>query len=245
MNEVVIIGHRGARFEAPENTLPGFRYALELGLDAVEFDVRMSADGDLLVMHDETVDRTTNGHGNVADLTLADLRALDARAAFPDWDEPCIIPTLDEVLDLVGHLGELLIEIKSDAQARLERIVPETVATITRRGLGERVTLTSFAPEALAIAQREAPDIRRGYIGKWDERQYLNTAIELACLQVDVCHPTGDHALVSEAKSRGMRVVGWPTNSQEDLESVLSFSPDLFCTDRPSLLRDLYAQSRA
>lgn len=245
MKEVGIIGHRGARFEAPENTLPGFRYAMNLGLGAVEFDVRLSADGELMVIHDETVDRTTNGAGKVADLTVDELRSLDARAAFPEWDEPCIIPTLDEVLDLVAPMDLVMIEIKSDTTDRLERIVPAIIAAVNGRNLGERVTLTSFLPEALAIAQREAPGIGRGYIGRWDEQHYLDAAVKLGCLQVDVCHLTADHNLVAEAKSQGMRIVGWPTNSQDDLDSVLAFNPHLFCTDSPALLRQLHVPSSA
>jgi glycerophosphoryl diester phosphodiesterase len=77
---MILIGHRGGRFEAPENTLPGFRYALDLGLEAVEFDLRLTRDGQVVVIHDSTVDRTTNGTGAVADLTLAEIQALDARA---------------------------------------------------------------------------------------------------------------------------------------------------------------------
>jgi glycerophosphoryl diester phosphodiesterase len=245
MKEAVIIGHRGARFEAPENTLPGFRYVMNFGLGAVEFDVRLSADGELMVIHDETVDRTTNGAGKVADLTVDELRSLDARATFPEWNEPCIIPTLNEVLNLVAGLNYVMIEIKSDTKDRLERIVPAIIDAINKRNLDERVTLTSFLPEALAIAQREAPGIRRGYIGRWDEQHYLDMAVELGCLQVDVCHLTADHNLVAEAKSQGMRIVGWPTNSQEELDSVLSFEPHFFCTDSPALLRQLHVPTRA
>ena len=99
-----LIGHRGARFEAPENTLAGFRHAIELGLSAVEFDVRVTRDNELVVIHDATVDRTTDGTGEVSSFSLAELRELDARAEFSDWPEVCQIPTLSEVLDVVeGH----------------------------------------------------------------------------------------------------------------------------------------------
>src|SRR5687768_9710541 len=86
---MILLGHRGARFEAPENTLPGFRYAIDLGLEAVEFDLRLTRDGEVVVIHDETVDRTTNGTGAVADLTLGEVQRLDARSIFPDWPESC------------------------------------------------------------------------------------------------------------------------------------------------------------
>lgn len=236
---MIIIGHRGARFEAPENTVPGFHYAIDLGLTAVEFDIRMTSDGHLVVIHDATVDRTTNGTGEVSSFTLAGIHALDARATFPDWPEPCIVPTFGQVLDVVGMLPVLLVEIKGDTPERLGRIVPATVAEILRRDLGDRVTITSFDPYALELAQREAPALQRGYIGDWNEPRFLETALALGCTQIDVRHTTADRALVAEAKSHGMRVVGWPTNSQEDLDSVLTLDPDLFCTDSPTLLIEL------
>jgi len=236
---MIIVGHRGARFEAPENTIPGFHYAVDLGLTAVEFDIRMTSDGDLVVIHDATVDRTTNGTGAVSSFTLAQLQALDARSTFPDWPEPCVVPTFGQVLDVVETLPELLIEIKGDAPNRLNRIVPATIAEIVRRDLDDRVTITSFDPYALEIAQREAPHLRRGYIGNWDERHFVETALALGCTQIDARHATADRALVAEATSRGMRVVGWPTNSQEDLDSVLTLEPDMFCTDSPTLLMEL------
>jgi glycerophosphoryl diester phosphodiesterase len=243
MSGMQMVGHRGARFEAPENTLSGFRYAIGIGITAVEFDVRMTADNELVIIHDETVDRTTNGRGNVSDLTLAEIQSLDARSAFPDWPEPCMVPTLAQVLEVVAGLPELIIEIKRDTPERLERIVRATTAEVERMHVAEQVTITSFAPEALAIVQRVAPQIRRGYIGDWDSRHFLDTSVELGCTQIDVHHPTGDHELVSEAKARGMRVICWPTNSPEDLENVLTFQPDLFCTDSPTRMRELAAHT--
>ncbi len=236
---MIVIGHRGARFEAPENTIPGFRYAIGLGLAAVEFDIRMTSEGHLVVIHDATVDRTTNGTGEVSSFTLAEIQTLDARATFPNWPEPCVVPTFGQVLDAVSELPDLLVEIKGDIPDRLERIVPATVAEIVRRGIGDRVTITSFDPYALELAQREAPALRRGYIGNWEEPRYLETALALDCAQIDARHSTADRALVAEAKSRGMRVVGWPTNSQDDLGSVLTLYADMFCTDSPTLLMSL------
>lgn len=234
-----LIGHRGARFEAPENTVPGFRYAIDLGLEAVELDIRMTSDGHLVVIHDATVDRTTDGSGEVASFTMAALQALDARSIFPEWPEPCVIPTFGQVLDVIETLPELLVEIKGDAPERLDRIVPATVAEIVHRDLGDRVTITSFDPYALGLAQREAPHIRRGYIGDWNEPRFLETATALGCAQIDARHATADRALVARARALGMRVVGWPTNSRDDLEGVRTLDADLFCTDAPTLLLKL------
>ena len=111
---MLIYGHRGAQGEAPEGTIPGFRHALALGLDAVEFDVQLTADHQLVVIHDATVDRTTDGHGPVSSFSLEHLQQLDARAQFPDWPEPCRVPTLAETLEVGGGMSHLLVEIKRD-----------------------------------------------------------------------------------------------------------------------------------
>jgi glycerophosphoryl diester phosphodiesterase len=150
---------------------------------------------------------------------------------------------LAQVLEVVASLPELIIEIKSDTRERLEQIVPATVAEIERMRIAEHVTITSFDPEVLAIVQRVAPQMRRGYIGRWDMRHFLDTSIELGCTQIDVNHSTGNHELVSEAKSHGMRVICWPTNSREDLENVVTFKPELFCTDSPTRMRELATQT--
>lgn len=245
MSETLIVGHRGARFEAPENTIPGFRYAIGLGLKSVEFDVRMTADDHLVIIHDDTVDRTTNGTGKVSDFTLEEIQALDARSTFPDWPEPCVVPTLADVLDVLRDFPDMIIEIKSDTEERLDQIVPATIQEVLRRDILDQVTMTSFNPYVLEIVQREAPQIRRGYIGDWDTPHFLDRSVELGCTQADVHHPTGDHDLVDRARKLGMRVICWPTNSREALDNVLTFEPNLICTDNPTLLRELYAEARA
>src|SRR6266699_2476166 len=107
------VAHRGGSRLAPENTLAAFRNALTLPIDALELDVHMSRDGHAVVIHDNTVDKRTNGHGNILDLDFAYLRSLNAAAHFPGgWPEPQQIPTLREVLDLArGHV-QVYIEIK-------------------------------------------------------------------------------------------------------------------------------------
>src|SRR5512141_2609782 len=92
-----LLAHRGASTHAPENTLPAFELALEEGADGVELDAKLSADGKVVVIHDATVDRTTDGHGRVSELSLQELKALDAGASFGDRFRGVRIPTLDEV----------------------------------------------------------------------------------------------------------------------------------------------------
>lgn len=237
----LIVGHRGARFEAPENTLPGFQHAIDLGLPILELDVHLSADGELVVIHDFTVDRTTNGTGVVAEMTLAELQALDARSIFPDWPEPCVIPTLRQALELVGTSILTLIEIKKTTPERSDIIVPMVIAEIRRQNLTDHAHIIGFDPYALAIAQREAPEIKRHLIGDWNDEHFLEDARRLEVVQIEAHHPTADRALVARARDEGFSIGAWQTNTIEDLESVLELDPDVLSSDNPTYIRQVLA----
>ena len=114
-NTPLVIAHRGDKVHAPENTLAAFEKAASNGADAVEFDVKLSADGSVIIIHDQTIDRTTNGNGKVKDLTLAELKRLDAGVQFPEKYSGEKIPTLSEVFDTVGKKLFLNIELTNYA----------------------------------------------------------------------------------------------------------------------------------
>lgn len=234
-----IVGHRGARNEAPENTLAGFAYAIGLGLTAVEFDVRLSRDGQLVVIHDATVDRTTDRSGDVATFTTEELAGMDARADHPDWPERCGIPLLSEVLDVVDRLPRLLIEIKANGVDGLEPVAAGVLDQIRTRGLEHRVTITSFEPVALEIVQRLAPGQSRGLIGNGDSPAFLETAQRLGCDQIDVRLATSSLEMIGAARELGMRTVVWPCNSEAALATATAWSPDMVTTDRPAWLQAL------
>lgn len=239
-----IVGHRGARNEAPENTIPGFAYAVQLGLQAVELDVRRSRDNQLVVIHDATVDRTTDRSGDVGDFTADELANMDARAAHPEWPERCGIPTLTEVLDVVARLSRLLIEIKANQPNGLDGLEPVAVGVlelIRTRGLEGRVTITSFEPAALEIVQRLAPGQSRALIGAGDSPAFLETAQRLGCDQIDVRRATSSKDLIDAARDLGMRSVVWPCNDDDDFARVRTWKPDMITTDRPAWLQALMA----
>lgn len=234
-----VIGHRGARFEAPENTLAGFAHAIALGLAAVEFDIRLSRDGELVVIHDATVDRTTDGSGAVSSFTAAELAALDARAGFADVALPCGVPAFDEVLDLLAPSGlGMMIEIKQDTPGREERIVVGVLERLRARNLTDRATITSFDPVALDAVAREAPGQRRGYIGAWDDEAFLETALRLGCAQADMHHTTASAAMVAKAHAAGLTVVGWPCNTPEEVALLTGWGVDAVTSDAPTLVRE-------
>ncbi len=215
----------------------GFRYAKGIGLTAVELDVHLSRDGELVVIHDATVDRTTYGTGPVANFTAAELAALDARAAFPGWSERCGVPTLAEVLDVVDDLEFLQIEIKRDEPIRLERVVPAVLSLIGERGLAGRVRITSFEPTALSLVQRHAPEQTRGYLGAWDSQEYLDTAIRLGCRWAHVAPHTSSAEMVAACRAAGLGVFGWRCNDEQALDRLLAWGVDGFTTDYPTTIR--------
>jgi glycerophosphoryl diester phosphodiesterase len=239
-----IVGHRGARNEAPENTIAGFLHARRLGLAAVELDVHLSSDGRLVVIHDGTVDRTTDGAGPVGDFTAAELAALDARAAFPDWPERVGVPTLDEVLDALGDMPSIQIEIKKDTDARMERLAEAVLRVIHERQLESRVVLSSFEVHAVEAIGQLAPSQARAYIGAYDTPAYLDTALRLGCTQVDIALKTSSRQTVAAAHREGLRVVGFQCNSPDALEQCLDWGVDAATSDEPTTMHELLARRR-
>jgi glycerophosphoryl diester phosphodiesterase len=232
---MLLVGHRGARGEAPENTIAGFDHARRAGVDALELDVRLSADDRLVVIHDRTVDRTTDAAGAVAGFTAADLARLDARRTCPEWPEKVGVPTLEEVLERFGGDGRFAIEIKRDRRERMGRIADRVLALVGRHGMADRVVLTSFEAEALEAARRLAPQVERAFIGAYDRPEFLETALRLGCAQADVPVATGSAAVVREARARGLRVCGWLGNSPEELRTLVAWGVDAITTDRPTM----------
>lgn len=227
-----IIGHRGAKGEAPENTLCGFAYALGLGLRTIEFDVRLTRDDQAVIMHDATVDRTTNGSGAVADHTAAELAALDARSDFTTWPTPCGVPLLGDVLDLLTPLDIIQIEFKTDAPARLDRLAGVVSTLIAERNLGHKVVFTSFDPVALEILLHHCPEIRRGYIGPWDTAEFVDTAHRLKCWHAEVFR-TATPDLVRDLQADGFYVVGSPCTPAM-AETAIGWGADAIISDYPT-----------
>ena len=153
---VLVDAHRGASISFPENTLIAFEAAIAAGSDSVEFDVHLSSDGVPVVIHDETVDRTTGGSGEVASLTLDELQALDAGS----WKAPSFagekIPTLDEALSLLGKMAGINMELKAEDP----RLAEAAVQALESRGLHRTAVVSSFHLELLKIAKERLPEVK-------------------------------------------------------------------------------------
>ena len=181
----LIYGHRGASAYAPENTLEAFRLAMDMGADGFELDVHLSKDGELVVIHDETVDRTTDGAGLVRELTLAQLKALDASNGKEAY-RGARIPTLEEVFELIRDTRHLVnVEIKTD-ECFYPGLEEKCLELAARMGVEDRVIYSSFNHFTLLKLRQLKPDLKLGMlfgdimVNPWEYARQLN---------VDYLHP--------------------------------------------------------
>ena len=200
-----MIGHRGAAAYAPENTLAGLRRAKVLGCAWVEFDVRLTGDGALVLCHDPRLDRTTNGSGLVSAQSLAAIRELDAGS----WFDPSFaderVPTLDEALLLASELGlGANVEIKSDRGRESATAAAVATAVDRLRGRAPAVMVSSFLPSALAALRDLAPEIPRGALFRFIPRGWAEMALRLGGTMIGA-----DHRRLRAPRIAAIRAAGY------------------------------------
>ncbi|MFE1980254.1 glycerophosphodiester phosphodiesterase [Streptomyces mirabilis] len=216
------IGHRGVMGVEPENTLRSFIAAQHAGLDLIELDLHLSKDGALVVMHDADVDRTTDGSGPIAEMTLAELRALDAGHGER-------VPVFEEVLDVVR--APLQAEIKDTAAARA------LAEVIHRRDLVGRVEVSSFHDEAIAEITRLVPGVRTALIASRYGVDVVDRAVEVGAATVCLNIRRLTLEVVEHARKADLRIIGWVVNTQDHLRLVRALELDGATTDYPQIKR--------
>lgn len=231
-----VIGHRGARGEAPENTLASFLHARASGVRHFELDVRLSFDDRPVVIHDERIDRTTGESGDVADYPAAHLAGFDARRGTPGWHMPTGIPTLEEVLIACADTESWQLEIKSDQPARIKKLVPAMAEIIERLRMADRVTLTSLDVAVLKIVKKEAPQLQRAYVAETSEPAPLATALQLGCSLLVSNWKLTDEKMVADAHAAGIPVSVWTVNDLMVAERMRNIGVDSLITDFPTAL---------
>jgi glycerophosphoryl diester phosphodiesterase len=231
-------GHRGANTAAPENTLAAFGKARESGADGIELDVMLCADGEPVVIHDFTVDRTTNGHGRVEALSLAQLKALDAGAWFGSEFAGERIPTLREVIEWAADDMLLNIELKN-FELRSDGLEAKVAALIREHQLQSRAMLSSFNPLSLRRVKGLAPELHTGLLYAPGLPIYLRRAWLRPLARVDALHPP--YEMVNQryldwARRRRYRVNVWNPNDRDDLQRLIAQRVDMIITDQPCVL---------
>ncbi len=232
------IAHRGASAAAPPNTLAAFRKAVERGADGVELDVHLSADGVPVVIHDFTVDATTDGHGRVRDMPLAALKELDAGSRFAPAFAGERIPTLEEVFAEAGNRLLINVELKSMPGSDYPGLEAAVATRVARYGLAERVLISSFNPFALRRMRRTAPHIPLGFLY---ETAPLSRAARLAAAFIPGLRPEAVHPwwgmvtaeTIRRAHARGQRVIVWTVDDEEAMRQLMGWGVDAIITNHP------------
>jgi len=223
---IEVTGHRGAAGLEPENTLRSIRRAIDLGVDRVEIDVRVTKDGHLVVIHDETVDRTTNGHGYVKDLTFSELRRLDAGKGER-------IPTLEEALRLTR--GKVILQI----ELKVAEATEPTVHLIEECNAEREVIITSFMHEQLRKVHDLNPALRTGALFFDVQGDICQRALDVHSEAIHVYYRNVDSGLVEDAHRRGLKVSVWNPDEVEEMRRMIGLNVDVIGTNRPDLLLNL------
>jgi glycerophosphoryl diester phosphodiesterase len=216
------IGHRGAKAYEPENTLRSFKKALEIGVDAVELDVRKTKDNQLVVIHDADVKRTTDGKGLVSELTLKEIKEFSAEQGEK-------IPTLKEALDFLDKKVKILIELK---EAGVEE---KMLAAVRENGLHKNVIIVSFIEEALRKVRELNKEVETGLIYV-KHKNPIKAALDLKASYLLPLYRFTHTANVQKAHENGLKVIVWTVNKPEEVAEYAKKGVDGIASDKPEIL---------
>lgn len=244
----LLAAHRGGAGLWPENSLLGFRSSLGLGVDALEFDLHLTADGEVVVIHDPTLERTTTGTGAVRAASLGNLGALRLRARDGSATDE-LVPRLAEVLGLAaGRAVEVMPEIKAGLERRrYEGIEEKVLALLRSHGMLARATVQAFDPETIRRVRALEPAVRtmllvgRGRVEQ--ERAQPSDAVgwarEAGATDLGLDHRLIDAGVVAAARKAGIRLSGWTVNEDADLRRMMELGVDVIMTDYPDRAKRL------
>lgn len=232
----IILAHRGDSIYAPENTLPAFSLAIEKGADGVELDVRLTADGRVVVFHDSHVERTTDGKGRISNLTLEDIRGLDAGSWFNPAFSGTKVPLLDEAFEVIGRDRLINVEMKN-LTTPFDGLALKVCEVIKHHNIGDQVLLSSFLPYNLKISARALPPVSRGLLafpsmsGVW-ARSFGFMFGDYQALHLHISSCSLEQILRVHRVKRRVHV--WGVNSPEDVRRLRDWGVDGFITSDPA-----------
>jgi len=216
------IGHRGARAYAPENTITSFKKAIEIGVDAVELDIRRTKDNQIIVIHDADVKRTTDGKGLVNELTLKEIKGFSAEGSEK-------IPTLQETLDFLDKKVKVFVELKETG------IEEQVLSIVHKRSLEKNVVIVSFLEEALKKIRELDADIETGLIYAV-HRNPVKAALELKANYLLALYRFIHTANVVKAHENGLKMVVWTINNSQEVAEYAKKGVDGIASDKPDIL---------
>ncbi len=240
-----IIAHRGAKACAPQNTLPSFERAVRDAADGFETDVHLTKDGVLVICHNYDIDETSNGKGNIADLTFEELRAFDFGSWYGEDFAGTRIPTLDEFLALAkqADIKVLNIELKRPP-SRLKEMVDKTLAAVEKFGLTDRLLISSFSVQILHYVKKCAPHVKTGLLYPTNNPSacypILWPSAMVRYTKCDAIHPLQDLVstpLVAWAHKKGLEINVWTVNDEKQVKRLVMLGVDGLITDNPAHVR--------
>ena len=238
---ITVTAHRGFSGENPENTLAAFHAAIAAGADMVELDVHLTRDNELVVIHDDTLERTTDGKGNVADKTLAELKALDAGFRFNPRFAGERIPTLTEVLDITR--GRILVNIElkkgKNFPYTMEQLADRTLAVVEKAGMMDQVLFSSFDPAAVDRIRARNPRLPIAVITQKPWATPEEAGGGKLYPAINSSFKNLNEKNVRLARTAGLQVHAWTVNTPADMEKVISLGVDGIITNHPDSLIDL------
>ncbi|MGQ9832808.1 MAG: glycerophosphodiester phosphodiesterase [Candidatus Villigracilaceae bacterium] len=241
----IVFAHRGASAQAPENTLAAFELAARQGAPAIELDAKLSADGQVIVMHDARVDRTTDGKGRVCDLSLTALRELDAGSWFSEQYRGERIPTLGEVFETLGKRLFINVELTNYTTPH-DALVEKVTELVKAFGLQSQVIFSSFLPHNLVQAAKRLPEVPRGLLASPRLMGMWARSFGFAFGDYQALHPfVGDVTLQQIARVHRLRrrIHVWTVNAESDLRRLFAWGVDGVFTDDPALALRLLQES--
>lgn len=226
MKTILVIGHRGAMGYEPENTLRSFQKAIALGVDVIELDVHLSKDNELIVIHDENVDRTTNGKGYVKDSTMIELKRLVV-----DKNEK--VPTLQEVFDLVKKKAIIDIEIKA------ENCEKPLVDVIKKNKMIDKIIISSFNIKFLKNIKKINRKIKTGLLYYGEIKDQIENAKKIGCKLFLPNYKFVDGEIVKKTHKAGMKIMVWNLEDKDDIKNMIGFGVDGIASNKPDIIVSL------
>jgi glycerophosphoryl diester phosphodiesterase len=247
------VAHRGASGYAPENTLAAFRRVLEMGVPFIEVDVHMSRDGELVVIHDPKVDRTTNGKGAVGDLTLTQLKKLDAGSWF-NLSHPGKarmefagdrIPRLQEVIDLIKETKVgLYIEIK-DPELYPQDFETRIISLLRRNEFEKKVVLLSFSANSLTKVRRLDSSIRTAFLASTSKTDPVSAAVSVGADGLAIRHTLLTPKILREARHKKLGIAVWTVDDENAIRRAVNLGADRIISNYPDLVMRLLLEYRS
>ena len=231
-----IIGHRGARGEAPENTLGGFQYIHDLGIRAVEFDVRQLKDDELVIMHDDNFLRTTGIDKNIYQCSSSELQSYNQASIWLDWKNVEVTPTLQHALNIMQDFEHIEVEVKAvTTMAEAEKLVLELQKQL--HGFEQTAVITSFDVKIHQALKQQYSTFKRGLLIEQDiKERAIEQALALGCCQIGWMNALATDAIIQATQQADLNISVWTVNDVDRAKHLQSLGIEGLITDFPKMM---------